>query len=86
MGSTRRGSSGGVFSRIWSRRASPSAVVLWVNEPSAAISSYRVDSLLSPNQKCCKSMLLGIDKCGPDLVKIENLSQATPMDSSFFGS
>ena len=27
-GSTRRGSSGGVFSRMWSRRASPSAMVL----------------------------------------------------------
>jgi hypothetical protein len=38
-----------VFSRMLSRRASPSTVVLWVNEPLAAISSYRVDSLLSPN-------------------------------------
>ena len=41
-----------VFSRIRSRRASPSAVVLWVNDPSAEMSSYRADSLLSPNQKC----------------------------------
>ena len=48
-GSTRRGSSGGVFSRMRSRRASPSAVVLWVNEPLASISSYIVDSLLNPN-------------------------------------
>ena len=83
-GSTWRGSSGGVFSRMRSRRASPSAVVLWVNEAPAAISSYRVDSLLSPNQKCCKSMWLGIEKSRPDLVKIENLSQATPMDSFSF--
>jgi hypothetical protein len=77
--STRRGSSGGVFSRMRSRRASHSTVVLWVNEPPAAMSSYRADSLLSPNQKCYKSTWLGID-----LVKIENLSQATPMDSFSF--
>ena len=83
-GSTRRGSSGGVFSGMRSRRASPSDVVLWVNEPLAAISSCRADSLLSPNQKCCKSTWLGIDKSGPDLVKIENMSQATPMVSFSF--
>ena len=38
-----------VFSRIRSRRASPSAVVLWVNEPPVEMSSCKVDSLLSPN-------------------------------------
>ena len=38
-----------VFSRIRSRRASPSAVVLWVNDPPAVLSSYMADSLLSPN-------------------------------------
>ena len=38
-----------VFSRIRSKRASPSAVVLCVNDPPAAISSYSADSLLSPN-------------------------------------
>ena len=38
-----------VFSRIRSKRASPSAVVLWVNDPPAKMSSYRADSLLSPN-------------------------------------
>jgi len=38
-----------VFSRIRYRRASPSAMVLWVNEPPAEMSSYRADSLLSPN-------------------------------------
>ena len=41
-----------VFSRIRSRRASPSAVVLWVNDPPAEMSSCRADSFLSPNQKC----------------------------------
>ena len=78
-GFTWRGSGGGVFSRMRSRRASPSIVVLWVNEPPAAMSSCRVDSLLSPNQKCCKSTWLGIDKSRPDLVKVGNLSQAAPM-------
>jgi hypothetical protein len=73
-----------VFSRMRSRRASPSAVVLWVNEPTAAMSSCRADSMVSPNQKCYKSMWLGIDKSGPDLVKIENLFQATLMDSFSF--
>jgi hypothetical protein len=59
-------------------------MVLWVNKPPATMSSYRADSLLSPNQKCYKSTWLGIDKSKPDLVKIENLSQATPMDSFSF--
>ena len=83
-GSTRRGSNGGVFSRMRSRWASPSVVVLWVNEPPIAISSYRANSLLSPNQKCCKSTWLSIDKSGLDLIKIENLSQGAPMDSFSF--
>ena len=83
-GSTRRGSYGGVFSRMRYRRASPSAVVLWVNKPPVAMSSCRADSLLSPNQKCYKSTWLGIDKSRLDLVKIENLSQAAPIDSFSF--
>ena len=41
-----------VFSRIRSRRASPSAVVLCVNDAPVEMSSCRADSLLSPNQKC----------------------------------
>ena len=41
-----------VFSRIRSRRVSPLAVVLWVNDPLVEMSSYRADSLLSPNHKC----------------------------------
>ena len=40
-----------VFSRIRSKRASPSAVVLCVNDPPAEMSSCRAESLLSPNQK-----------------------------------
>ena len=38
-----------VFSRIRSKRASPSVVALCVNDPPMAISSCRADSLLSPN-------------------------------------
>ena len=67
-----------------SRRASPSAMVLWVNEPLTTISSCRADSLLSPNQKCYKSPWLGIDKSGLDLIKIKNLSQAAPIVSFSF--
>ena len=74
MGSTRRGSKGGVFSKMLSRRASPSLVVLCLNEPSTVMSSCRADSLLSPNQKCCNNTWMGIDKSGPERVKIENRS------------
>ena len=73
-GSTRRGSSRGVFSRIQSRRASPSAVVSWVKEPPTAISSCRADSLLRPCQKCYNSTWLGIDKSGPNLDRIKKWS------------
>ena len=45
-----------------------------VNEPTTVISSYRADSLLRPNQKCCNNTWFGIDKSGPDHVKNENLS------------
>ena len=81
---TRRGSKGGVFSKIRSKRASPSLVVLCVNERPTVMSSCRADSLLSPNQKCCNNTWLGIDKSGPENVRIENLSQAAPMVSFSF--
>ena len=74
IGSTQWGPKGVVFSRIRSRRASPSSVVLWVNEPPTVMSSCRADSLLRPNQKCCNNTWLGIDKSGLECVKIENLS------------
>ena len=70
-----------VFSRIRSKRASPSAVVLCVNDPPAEMSSYRADSLLSPNQKCWSNTWSGIDKSGPVCVSCENLAQAAPKDS-----
>ena len=69
LGSTRRGFRGGVFSRMRSSNASPSAMVLWLNEPSAAIPSYRADSLLRPNQKWCNSTWFGIDKSGLDCAR-----------------
>ena len=83
-GSTRRGSWGQVFSRMRSSNASPSAMVLWLNEPPAVISSYRVDSLLRPNQKCYNSTWFGIDKSGPECARSENLAQAAPMVSFSF--
>ena len=49
---TRRVSVKDVFSRICSKRASPSVVVLCVNDPPVVLSSCRADSLISPNQKC----------------------------------
>ena len=70
-GSTRRGSSGGVFSRMRSNRTSPSAVVLWVNVPPVAMLSCRTDSLLRPNHKSYNNTWFGIDKSRPDLDRIE---------------
>jgi hypothetical protein len=84
LGSTQMGSSGGEFSRMRSRRVSPSAVVLWANDPPAAISSCRAASLLRPNQKCCNSTWFGIDKSRPDLDRTEKWSQAAPMVSVSF--
>jgi hypothetical protein len=81
--STRSGSRG-VFSKMCSRRASPSSVVLCVNNPLAVMSSYSVDTLLSPNQKCCNNTWLGIDKPRPERVRIEKQSQAIPMVSFSF--
>jgi len=59
-------------------------MVFWLNEPSIAISSCRVDSLLRPNQKCCNSTWFGIDKSRLDIVRIEKWSQAAPMVSFTF--
>ena len=84
IGSTRRCSNGGVFSKMRSRRASPSSVVWCVNEPPIVMSSCRADSLLSPSQKCYNSTWFGIDKSGPNLVRIEKWSQAAPMVSFSF--
>jgi hypothetical protein len=82
--STLRGSRGGAFSRMHSINASPSTMVLWLNEPPATISSYKVDSLLRPNQKCCNSTWFGADKSRPECVRSENLAQAAPMVSFSF--
>ena len=74
LGSTWRGSRGGVFSRMRSKRASPCVVVLWVNKPPAMISNCRADSLLRPSQKCCNNTWFGVDKLGLECVRIENIS------------
>ena len=47
--SNRRGSMKEMFSRMQSKRASPSTVVLCVKDPLVVRSSCRADSLLSPN-------------------------------------
>ena len=70
LGSTRRGSRGGVFTRMQSKRAPPT-VILWLKDPPAAKSSYRADSLPRPNQKCCNNTWFGVDKSGLECVKIE---------------
>jgi hypothetical protein len=49
-------------------------VVLCVNDLPVVMSSYRADSLLSPNQKCNNNIGLGIDKSGLERVRIENRS------------
>jgi len=49
---TGRGSAKEVFSRMRSKRAIPSEVVLYANDPPAVVSSCRTISLFSPNQKC----------------------------------
>jgi hypothetical protein len=82
--STRRGSREGVFSRMRSSNASPSTMVLWLNEPPAAISSCRIDSLRKPNKKCCNNTWFGIDKSGPECARSKNLAQAAPIVSFSF--
>jgi hypothetical protein len=67
-----------------SKRASPSAIVLWLKELSVAISSYRADFLLRPNQKCCNNTWFGIDKSRPEHDRIKNLSQVAPNVSFSF--
>ena len=62
-----------------SKSASPFAVVLWLNEPLAVISSCRADLLLRPNQKCCSNTWFGKDKSRPGSVRIENLAQTAPI-------
>ena len=83
LGSTWRGSRGGVFSRMRSKSTSPSTMVLWLNEPPTMISSCRANSLLRPNQKCCNSTWFGIDKSGLECARSENLAEAAPMVSFF---
>jgi hypothetical protein len=73
-----------VFSRMRSSNASPSTMVLWLNEPPTVISSYRADSLLRTNQKCCNNTWFGINKSGLECARSENLAQAAPMVSFSF--
>ena len=45
------------------------------------ISTYRADSLLRLDQKCCNNTWSSVDKAGLECDKIENLAQAAPMVS-----
>ena len=46
-------------------------MVLWSKDPPIMISSYRADSLLRLDQKCCNNTWFGVDKSGLECVKIE---------------
>jgi hypothetical protein len=74
----------GVFSRIFSRMAFPSLMVLCKNEPLKVMSRRRASSLRRPRWKWCKRMLLGKERFGSKLVRLMNLAQAAPNVSFSF--
>jgi hypothetical protein len=53
---------------------------LWSKDPSVVISSYRVDSLLRPNQKFCNNTWFGIDKAGLECAKIKKSTPGCTYD------
>jgi hypothetical protein len=70
------------FPKKLSKIALPSAGVRCANEPPAAKSSLRADSMSKPEQKMFNDTSSGIDKSGLDVKKRKNLAQAAPIDSS----
>ena len=68
------------FKKI-SKISLPSARVVCANEPPAAKSSFRADSMSKPEQKMYNDTSSGIDKSGLDAKRCKNLAQAAPMDS-----
>ena len=52
------------------------------NEPPAAMSSLRADSMPKPKQKMFNDTSSGRDKSRIDAKRRKNLAQAAPMDSS----
>ena len=83
--SFRRGSPRSVgkeeFPKKLSKIALPSAGVRCANEPPAAKSSLRADSMSKPEQKMFNDTSSGIDKSGLDAKRRKNLAQAAPIDS-----
>ena len=83
--SFRRGSLWSVGKKEFSKKLSkiplPSAGVVCANEPPAAKSSLRADSMSKPEQKMFNDTSSGIDKSGLDAKRRKNLAQAAPIDS-----
>ena len=83
--SFRRGSPWSVgkeeFPKKLSKIALPSAGVRCANEPPAAKSSFRADSMSKPEQKMFNDTSSGIDRSELDAKRRKNLAQAAPIDS-----
>ena len=69
------------FPNKLSKIALPSTGVRCANEPPAAKSSLRAESMSKPEQKMLNDTSSGIDKSGLDAKRRKNLAQAAPMDS-----
>ena len=69
------------FSMKCSRNSTCSIIVLCVKQPSTVMSRHRLAPMSIPKQKSHSNMLLGKDKSRPACINIENLAQATPIDS-----
>ena len=73
-----------MVSRIFSRMAFPSLMVLCENERPEDMSRWRAASLLRPRWKWCNRMWLGKERFGPELIRLMNLAQAAPNVSFSF--
>ena len=70
------------FSKKLSKIPLPSTEVVCANEPPAAKSSFRVDSMSKPEKKMFNDTSSGIDRSELDAKRRKNLAQGAPMDSS----
>ena len=69
------------FPKKLSKIALPSTGVRCANEPPAAKSSLRAESMSKPEQKMLNDTSLGIDRSELDAKRRKNLAQAAPIDS-----
>ena len=69
------------FRKKLSKISLSSAGVVCANEPPAAKSSFRADSMSKPEQKMFNDTSSGIDKSGLDAKRHKNLAHAAPIDS-----